>query len=1833
MVGSSPEELNPGEVKLSWISVGDDGLSTGTASGYVVKYATSPFGESDWEASWVYTYPQSWAPLPPGSLEEKILSMPTPGATYYFAIKVYDDAITPNYSVISNTVSVQARPSGPADGIFVYAEGTLAYPRYYKTTSAGVTWSGPYNANNTASTIYWSVLRACPVVRNEKLITTLSSNGAIYIQRYDGQTETWDTAELLTTIASANAVYRCVDIAYEQTTGRAVVVFSSGSLTGQVWYRIWSSTAQAWVTEPTQLIISGSTGFIRWVRLEPRPATNEIMLIVLDSNNKLFAYRWNGSSWTNFATLTTGTNVTYTSVYQCFDVTWENTRGNCIILWGQGTTTKYAMWSSTASLWSVIDVPGPTLSGVGTGINWIKLASDRKSGSNNIAMALLSADAVGAVDWLVSVWNGTTWPAATVLNANMDERVNRLIDIAWEKDTGRCIAVGIPSAAPARYVSYSIWSAGSWSAVSQYTGYDLGNNTDIRWLQLVPVPNSNKMVLVAANAGSAGAVSLRTINWTGSSWAGGTALTALGSNASYEFFMLALDRHDNIAPTYANNQTGDDVWRNSNYATYDVDFFDTGGSRLAKVQTRLATSAGGIGVYRDWTDELVGLNTDVYTDNWKLTDTTWQQLRPGKTFVSLKIFDGAGNNTTLTDAFYVLKDTQPPTITNNLASGSFTTWYNENPAAIIDIDFADQPGLSLLSTAYYICSVATTSVFNYSANRLNYSDNWSITSTDWSLLPSGTNYFTVRVYDVAGNSSTIVDAFKILKDTIPPSAITTLTGLEGPFRGTINLSWIVPKDEGSGFVEDYLIKMATYPINTETDFIKAPTLYIHITPQPEGSKITITITGLDVNTTYYFRIRCRDLVKSPPNPYYNWSSMSNLVSCRPTRGNIWINEIYAYGSAGSDWVELYNDLPSNVSLDGWQIVYNSNVVWTGSPSDTIDTFATFLIDGLNFDNSISTSVVLKNPQGLVVNSIVYPSHNRDVSFARIVDGGDYFEFDPTPTKGYKNYVSSSVKINEVDYASSEEFVELYNNSNSTITFVGYIRNSSGRKLKFTRKLYPYFISGIDFSSTDEDTGLTYTQIFGSQGLSLSDFVVLENNLGQTIDRVSFEGTTKLYYNSNGVLTTYTQSAQAGLLSPQTIGRKYDGVDTGNNASDFITYSQASYGRKNYYETLLPSNTIYYPAYNTVLPRRFKFDIEFSTDYSKGVNNTIWFIRTGGEPDKYSPRIFKLDEFGFALSSYSVIQSTINVGVEVKDIDGHTLSTSTIYKIVLNTENEFGVSKQIIISSVSYDATIHNVVVSDISLPYANEEKYYPLLKILLNNRSPLWANSISLSEINIKFLSPDGSVPLTTQQAKDLFEEICIVKDKDGDGKFYPSVDNIFVSKILKDEFNLVNGIQKIVPNTSDEVLPQSYATYYFVVKISSYATTISPNSFKLKLEAGTTNILWADSVSQVVQPSDFVEEVSISSPTIIRPKKPPVNTSWPYDTGKVVKVNNIYRLYDTGNIYSFYDDGTVVMLSPAGVMLSSFAASASCFSPIRSDDLTGESGYIYFGTKDGKIYKNLSSDISKNVWVRNLSGEITSEVAAYYYELPAKIYVGTVSGYVYKISTGAADFWSPPVQISGSLVKTPSIDEGFTQQGGSGVSSLWWGTKNGYVYRLALQDGSILSSTQVPSAITTNIYYDAGFYNQALNSLNLYFGTDDGSLYCRYGLTLSSVPVGWTDVKLSSKINNVVFDSTNKLLYISCNNGVYKVDARSGEIIWFYPTESPVVQQVYIWKTLIGSPYIYFATTDGLLYSIHKDTKELQNGYPILLDSIPTSNIELDFINNTIIIGDYTSKVNMFKE
>ncbi|MCX7940472.1 MAG: lamin tail domain-containing protein [Endomicrobia bacterium] len=1815
LTGFASDTLDPAEVELSWISVGDDDYE-GQASGYVIKYATYPFTESMWDS--LNEYPQSWLPKPAGQLESYILLMPQPNTTYYFAIKVYDDAQpTANYSVMSNTVAVCSRPRGPADGILVYAEGSVSNPRYYNTTSAGASWTGPYNANTTAANINWVVLRACNILRNEKLLATLSSNGAIYIQRYDGTAGNWSTPELLTIIDPSNAAYRCVDIAYEQNSARALVVFSSGSLTGQVWYRIWSSTANFWVSPSLQLTIPQSTGFVRWVRLEPRPATDEIMLVVLDSNNDIFAYRWNGSSWVNNQQLTINA---YTSLYQCFDIAWENTRGNCIILWGEGTATRYAMWSSTASIWISTNIAGPNIAST-TGATWIKLASDRTSGSDRIAMCSLDADS----DWNVAIWqqfsSSYSWTSPRELSATMDAINTRLVDIAWEKDTGRCITVGVLSATPARYPNYSIWSSASgWSTLVQDTGYDLGANTDLRWLQLIPDPNSSKMVLLGANAASAGSVSLRTRTWSGSSWVGGTALTSLGSTNAYEFFMLALDLHDIIPPTFVDAQIGDDIWRSTNNATYKVYFYDTGGSKLSRIQTQLATGPNNSGIYRSWANEIIGLNTEQYTTDWSFSEQTWQQLLQGQSYVSLRIFDGAGNYTILQDAFYVKKDTQPPQIVNNLPSDSFATWYNVNLGNVIDIDFYDQTGLSLLATAYYITTVSTSPIFTYSANRTSYISNWGINTSDWNLLPTGTNYFIVRCFDVAGNKSEIINAFKILKDTIPPQQVNDLFAEAGPVYGSIKLTWSKPQDSGSG-VELYEIYYSTYEnFDISSTIISYATL---------STSEMLVLTNLNVETTYYFRLRTRDKVSIPPNQYYNWSVVSNTSFCKPQKGNIWINEIYAYGSAGNDWIELYNNLQGTVSLTGWQLKYAGNTIWTGSSNDKIEPLGCFVITGLNLNHTISGDIVLLTNTGLQVNKVIYPAHSQVVSYSRITDGNlSYFEFDPTPTQGVKNQTEeyTQIKINEVHYSSNEQFIELFNISYvSTITFSGYLRNSSNKPFKFTRKLYPRSFAIIDFSSVDED-GYTFFDKFGTLGLnSYSDFVVLESSNGQIIDRITYQyGTSYLYRNEIAQYVSYLNSQVGNVANDKSLSRTIDGVDSDIDSIDFAISSK-SYGARNIQPTL-PMNYVLYPQNNTVLPRRFKFEVQLSTNYSSGFNNTLWFIRTGGANDTRSPHQFRLQEFGINISSAMVMQIIKHIGADLKDVDGYSLSTATIYKVVLNTESDFAISPQIVISTVTYDATVHSLEVTPINFAYANEDKYYPLLRFKLKNNSPLWSNPIALKNLYLKFLTSD-SQPLSTDQAKLLFNEITLFVDN-GDDVFYVDFDTNVITTIEKSVFYLDNNGGQLLDLAIDEVVPQTTKTYFLTVKMSTSAKDAIPSTFKAAIAVGTTDTVWIEVNSDIEQPSEIIYNVTTSTPVVIRPLKPPLGTQWPYVLEKPTVINKVDHF--NGDIFVCCGDGTLIKFSSNGVLQSSFVANGSIISSIFSNDWTGENGYLYFGTGGGSIYKNYINNVSQNVWTRSLSDEISSEVAGYYFTPPAKIYAGTKDGYVFKISTGSQDLWSPVPQLYGSIVKEPSIDEGFTEYEGSGVNSIWWGTSQGYVYRLNLQDGSILASISVSSSVTSKIEYDAGYYNKSLNTLNVYFGTSDGKIYCRYGLNLNTVPLGWNDVVLNSRVNEIIIweeEWSKKYIYASCDDGVYKIDASSGGIVWQFKTQAPVKKAVV---PPYNNGYLYFGTDDGFVFAIHKDDRTLNSGYPIYVGAPVTA---FNAVNKKIICGKSSGVIDVYEE
>lgn len=106
----------PDSVTLHWTAVGDDSLS-GTAAAYDLRMAAAPITESSWSAATALSGLP--APLASGAAQQVTVRGLSAGATYYFALRVRDDA--GNWSGVSNVVRwdgvLDTSPPGAPSGL------------------------------------------------------------------------------------------------------------------------------------------------------------------------------------------------------------------------------------------------------------------------------------------------------------------------------------------------------------------------------------------------------------------------------------------------------------------------------------------------------------------------------------------------------------------------------------------------------------------------------------------------------------------------------------------------------------------------------------------------------------------------------------------------------------------------------------------------------------------------------------------------------------------------------------------------------------------------------------------------------------------------------------------------------------------------------------------------------------------------------------------------------------------------------------------------------------------------------------------------------------------------------------------------------------------------------------------------------------------------------------------------------------------------------------------------------------------------------------------------------------------------------------------------------------------------------------------------------------------------------------------------------------------------------------------------------------------------------------------------------------------------------------
>lgn len=387
--------------------------------------------------------------------------------------------------------------------------GSSTYSRVW----TGTTWNPALGTtattmSTTPADSRWFVEKSSPKT-GEKIIALVDNTGGndvLDVFTWNGSSWGGGTPSWNVTLSSANAdVTRAFDVAYEEISGDALVVYSNYS-TNQLLYR--KRVGGAWDGAASN---AGSAFDVykRWVRLEPQFESDSILVGYLNNNERVGAMLWDGStnSFGNQFSDAAGT-LSATSDEQAFDIAWETNSGTPMIFWGTtGNNLVYREFSS--GTWQA---EATAASGFTNDLDWVFAAADPRSSSNNISLGLQDGTACvvrfGVWTGAAATMNGTTATCPSVAT-------NNLVDTAFENNSGKAMWTYVTSGSP-NQISWLTWTSGG-GFTSGTT--ETGTTTTIEGMQLYSDLNTTSMILLYHdNSGTSSNCQLWHREWDGSSW-------------------------------------------------------------------------------------------------------------------------------------------------------------------------------------------------------------------------------------------------------------------------------------------------------------------------------------------------------------------------------------------------------------------------------------------------------------------------------------------------------------------------------------------------------------------------------------------------------------------------------------------------------------------------------------------------------------------------------------------------------------------------------------------------------------------------------------------------------------------------------------------------------------------------------------------------------------------------------------------------------------------------------------------------------------------------------------------------------------------------------------------------------------------------------------------------------------------------------------------------------------------------------------------------------------------------------------------------------------------
>ncbi len=307
-------------------------------------------------------------------------------------------------------------------GMLVYNDGS-ATPKYRIWNGGG--WSSALSVPKTQTSLkpIWIRLESKPG-SNEIVLAYQTDKSENRVNALVWNGSSWGNEQLMETkVGAYDKVAQSFDVAYEQRSGRGMVIWSEASKS-VLQYRIWNGanwSAENGSGSPNQMALSSTTP-IYFVKLAADPSSNQLAVGTADANYDFYVQVWSGSAWGegSRSAFTLTPDLEYNLMRREYDLAFERTTGRLMAAYDRKaavgspgyyrTWTFRGDWSGEASLPPGAQDPA-----------WVQLQPD--PASNQIFVGLLDKQ----MDINFHHWDGFGWDSSIEVETTSSEGKNE-----WE---------------------------------------------------------------------------------------------------------------------------------------------------------------------------------------------------------------------------------------------------------------------------------------------------------------------------------------------------------------------------------------------------------------------------------------------------------------------------------------------------------------------------------------------------------------------------------------------------------------------------------------------------------------------------------------------------------------------------------------------------------------------------------------------------------------------------------------------------------------------------------------------------------------------------------------------------------------------------------------------------------------------------------------------------------------------------------------------------------------------------------------------------------------------------------------------------------------------------------------------------------------------------------------------------------------------------------------------------------------------------------------------------------------------------------------------------------